>query len=110
MAHRSLRVSCGGDFASQVRGIPTSTAEIISPGLRIRHHKARGEWAEPRFMTRATELGLRVTKPGIVILRSAPSARRRTWARHANILALFARMLNRAFGALPNSLHFLGIH
>jgi len=34
-----------------------------SPGLSIRHAKARGEWAELRFMTRATELGLRVTKP-----------------------------------------------
>jgi hypothetical protein len=29
----------------------------------IRHAKARGEWAELRFMTRAAELGLRVTKP-----------------------------------------------
>jgi PD-(D/E)XK nuclease superfamily protein len=33
------------------------------PGMSIRHAKARGEWAELRFMTRATELGLRVTKP-----------------------------------------------
>lgn len=31
--------------------------------MLIRHAKARGEWAELRFMTRATELGLRVTKP-----------------------------------------------
>ena len=31
--------------------------------MLIRHPKARGEWAELRFMTRATELGLRVTKP-----------------------------------------------
>lgn len=31
--------------------------------MRIRHAKTRGEWAELRFMTRATELGLRVTKP-----------------------------------------------
>jgi len=29
----------------------------------IRHAKARGEWVELRFMTRAAELGLRVTKP-----------------------------------------------
>ena len=27
------------------------------------HAKERGEWAEMRFMTRATEQGLRVTKP-----------------------------------------------
>jgi len=31
--------------------------------MNIRHPKARGEWAEMRFMTRATELGFRVTKP-----------------------------------------------
>ena len=31
--------------------------------MSIRHAKARGEWAELRFMERATELGLRVTKP-----------------------------------------------
>jgi hypothetical protein len=31
--------------------------------MLIRHPKARGEWAELRFMIRATELGLRVTKP-----------------------------------------------
>ena len=31
--------------------------------MRIRQPKARGEWAELRFMTRAAELGLRVTKP-----------------------------------------------
>jgi hypothetical protein len=34
-----------------------------NPGMRIRHPKARGEWAELRFMARAAELGLRVTKP-----------------------------------------------
>jgi len=32
-------------------------------GMYIRHPKARGEWAELRFMTRAAELGFRVTKP-----------------------------------------------
>jgi len=31
--------------------------------MSIRHAKARGEWAELRFMTRATELGYRVAKP-----------------------------------------------
>lgn len=31
--------------------------------IKIRHPKARGEWAELRFMTRCAELGLRVTKP-----------------------------------------------
>jgi hypothetical protein len=34
-----------------------------SPGLRIRPAKARGEWAELRFLTRAIELGFRPTKP-----------------------------------------------
>jgi hypothetical protein len=34
-----------------------------NPSCPIRHAKARGEWAELRFMTRAAELGLRVTKP-----------------------------------------------
>jgi len=34
-----------------------------NPGSTIRHAKARGEWAELGFMTRAAELGLRVTKP-----------------------------------------------
>jgi len=36
---------------------------MLSGGMSIRHAKARGEWAELRFMTRATELGFRVTKP-----------------------------------------------
>jgi hypothetical protein len=31
--------------------------------INIPHAKARGEWAELRFMTRAAELSLRVTKP-----------------------------------------------
>jgi len=31
--------------------------------MNLRHAKARGEWAELRFMTRAAEQGLRVTKP-----------------------------------------------
>jgi len=31
--------------------------------MLIRHAKARGEWAELRFMTRATELAFRVAKP-----------------------------------------------
>jgi PD-(D/E)XK endonuclease len=34
-----------------------------SPGLHIRHAKARGEWAELRFITRSIELGFRPTKP-----------------------------------------------
>ncbi len=33
------------------------------PGQNIHHPKLRGEWAELRFMQRATERGLRVTKP-----------------------------------------------
>jgi hypothetical protein len=31
--------------------------------MLIRHPKARGEWAELRFMTRAAELLFRVAKP-----------------------------------------------
>ncbi len=31
--------------------------------MNLRQAKARGEWAELRFMTRAAEQGLRVTKP-----------------------------------------------
>jgi hypothetical protein len=31
--------------------------------VKIKHHKQRGEWAEMHFMARATEHGLRVTKP-----------------------------------------------
>ena len=34
-----------------------------NPGMNIKHNKQRGEWAEMRFMTRATEHGLKVTKP-----------------------------------------------
>ena len=33
------------------------------PEALLRHAKTRGEWAELRFMTRATELGFRVSKP-----------------------------------------------
>jgi len=36
---------------------------MTSPGMAIRLAKERGEWAELRFMTRATELGFRVAKP-----------------------------------------------
>jgi hypothetical protein len=32
-------------------------------GMKIKHPKLRGEWAELCFMTRAAEHGLRVTKP-----------------------------------------------
>ncbi len=32
-------------------------------GMKIRHAKRRGEWAELRFMARAAEQGLQVTKP-----------------------------------------------
>lgn len=32
-------------------------------GMFLRHAKQRGEWAELRFMTRATELGFRCSKP-----------------------------------------------
>ena len=34
-----------------------------NPGMNICHAKARGEWAELRFMGRVAELGLRVAKP-----------------------------------------------
>ena len=34
-----------------------------TPGSSIRHAKTRGEWAELRFITRALELGFRVSKP-----------------------------------------------
>jgi hypothetical protein len=36
---------------------------MLNPGMNIKHHKERGEWAEMRFMTAATEHGLTVTKP-----------------------------------------------
>ena len=32
-------------------------------GMKIQHHKRRGEWAEMRFMTSAAEHGLCVSKP-----------------------------------------------
>jgi hypothetical protein len=32
-------------------------------GMRIAHHKRRGEWAELRFLERAAEQGLCVSKP-----------------------------------------------
>jgi len=32
-------------------------------GMRIKHPKRRGEWAELRFMVRAAEAGLQVSKP-----------------------------------------------
>jgi hypothetical protein len=36
---------------------------MVNAGINIRQPKARGEWAELRFMARAAELGLRVSKP-----------------------------------------------
>ena len=32
-------------------------------GMKIKHPKLRGEWAELRFMARAAEMGLQVSKP-----------------------------------------------
>ena len=34
-----------------------------NPGSNIPHHKRRGEWGELRFMQRASELGLWLSKP-----------------------------------------------
>jgi hypothetical protein len=36
---------------------------ISNPGALIRNHKLRGEWAELRFMARAAEHGLMVSRP-----------------------------------------------
>jgi hypothetical protein len=36
---------------------------INNPGALIRNHKLRGEWAELRFMARAAEHGLMVSRP-----------------------------------------------
>ena len=36
---------------------------MTDQGIDIQHPKARGEWAELRFMARAAEHGLRVVKP-----------------------------------------------
>jgi len=56
-----------GDFAiANSFSIPTKAKGYVfmdNSGIIIRHAKARGEWAELCFMTRAAELGLRVTKP-----------------------------------------------
>jgi hypothetical protein len=35
----------------------------MNQGIDIQHHKLRGEWAELRFMARATEHGLSIAKP-----------------------------------------------
>jgi len=37
--------------------------EMTNKGIDIQHPKLRGEWAELRFMARAAEFGLLVTKP-----------------------------------------------
>jgi hypothetical protein len=56
-------------LALEIRTLPVicttdSPIKIMkSPGLRIRPAKARGEWAELRFLTRAIEQGFRPTKP-----------------------------------------------
>lgn len=36
---------------------------MTNPGLNFRNQKRRGEWAEMRFMARASEHGMTVTKP-----------------------------------------------
>jgi hypothetical protein len=36
---------------------------MTNRGIDIKHPKQRGEWAELRFMTRAAEHGLSITKP-----------------------------------------------
>jgi len=36
---------------------------MTNRGIAIKHPKQRGEWAELRFMTRAAEHGLCITKP-----------------------------------------------
>ena len=40
-----------------------STIIMKNNGMKIKHPKLRGEWAELRFMTCAAEHGLCVTKP-----------------------------------------------
>ena len=57
---RSRRV---GIFFQAERRRPGPESQMKNEGMNIRHAKARGEWAELRFMTRATALGFRVTKP-----------------------------------------------
>jgi hypothetical protein len=34
-----------------------------NPGMKIKHPKMRGEWVELKFMLRAIELGLHLSKP-----------------------------------------------
>src|SRR5579864_3890479 len=38
-------------------------SQMKTPGMRIKKPKQRGEWAELRFMARAAENGLSVSKP-----------------------------------------------
>jgi hypothetical protein len=40
-----------------------SKSSFINPGCLIKNSKLRGEWAELRFMTRAAELGIMISKP-----------------------------------------------
>jgi hypothetical protein len=48
-------LSCGGEEMKK--------HDNKSSGEKIKHAKLRGEWAELKFMTKATEQGLRVSKP-----------------------------------------------
>ena len=56
-----MRGLCGPRFL--LGGQFLSVIHMKNNGMKIKHHKMRGEWAELCFMTRATELGLQVSKP-----------------------------------------------
>src|SRR5215475_5840022 len=90
--------------------------------MSIRHAKARGEWAELRFMTRATELGFRVGNLVLVILREhvfyaneGPERAARTrrafcdalLARLARILVRRRHRASRTLSPRPGKVHHL---
>ena len=60
---KSENMKSGNTKSRRTKNGRVTTARNKNKGMNIKHPKLRGEWAELRFMARAAEHGLQVTKP-----------------------------------------------
>jgi hypothetical protein len=60
---KSGNMKSGNAKSGRTKNGRVKTARNKNKGMDIKHPKLRGEWAELRFMARAAEHGLQVTKP-----------------------------------------------
>lgn len=60
---KSSTAKNGGAKDAEAKNGGVKKSRAKTGGMKIKHPKRRGEWAELRFMARAAEHGLQVTKP-----------------------------------------------